>query len=201
MVTQVISDYARTFGLKSLRNQKQKLSGTLSYKVGFKTLQVQSTECSHAYSKKAGEQCPSIGRVTAPYEICHSLKSSCFTWLHTLAALIAPHHSGLPLVLFPGILQASFTWNCSLICLQHVPSACLIWFFLHQLIIQQLARCPAIIHFLHLRSPVELHWSKHNFTAVGLAPFQGHVLVDELQPARLPKINGKQVSDIQHFRK
>lgn len=104
MVTQVISDYARTFGLKSLRNQKQKLSGTLSYKVGFKTLQVQSTECSHAYSKKAGEQCPSIGRVTAPYEICHSLKSSCFTWLHTLAALIAPHHSGLP----PGTIPWYF---------------------------------------------------------------------------------------------
>lgn len=104
MVTQVISDYARTFGLKSLRNQKQKLSGTLSYKVGFKTLQVQSTECSHAYSKKAGEQCPSIGRVTAPYEICHSLKSSCFTWLHTLAAPIAPHHSGLP----PGTIPWYF---------------------------------------------------------------------------------------------
>lgn len=130
---QVISDYARKFGLKSLHYQKQKLSGTLSYKVGFKILQVQSTECSHAYSKKAGEQCPSIGRVTAPYKsviVWRAAASpgctpSLFWLLHTTLVF--------PLVLFPGILQASFTWNCSLICLQHVPSACHIWIFLHQL--------------------------------------------------------------------
>lgn len=63
-----------------------------------------SRESSHAYTKNAGEQCSSIGRVTAPYKICHSLKCGCFTWIHTFAALIAPHYLGLP----PGVIPWYF---------------------------------------------------------------------------------------------
>lgn len=47
-----------------------------------------------------------------------------------------------------------------------------------QLTIQELARYPAAIHFLHFCSPVELHCNKYNLTAIGLAVFQDCVLVN-----------------------
>ena len=60
-----------------------------------------------------------------------------------------------------------------------------------QLTIQQLARYPAAIHFLHLCSPVEMHCSNCNFAAVGLAVFQDSVLVNMSPLAMLTKINVK----------
>ena len=60
-----------------------------------------------------------------------------------------------------------------------------------QLTIQQLARYPAAIHFLHFCSPVELHCSKYNLTAVGLAVFQDCVLVNMSLLIMLTKISVK----------
>lgn len=162
-----------------------------------------SRESSHAYTKNAGEQCSSIGRVTAPYKICHSLKCGCFTWIHTFAALIAPHYLDLPPGVIPWYFAAMlhylklfFKYVCSMFL-----QLALFEIFPCQLNIQQLARWPAIIHFLHLCSPLELHWSKPNSTAAGLAPFHGHVLVNLLQPAMLTKIHIKHITNIQHLKK
>lgn len=60
-----------------------------------------------------------------------------------------------------------------------------------ELTIQLLARCPAVIQLLRLRSPVELHCSNCNFSVVGLAVFQDFVLVNMSPLVMLTKINVK----------